>query len=81
MSVDACAGAEHLMQPYLDRALTAAEVERIDEHLRSCEYCNERYVFERRLREVVKDCCCGEAAPDGFVERLRRRCCGQGDAA
>ena len=53
MSVDPCHGAEHLIQPYLDRALTEAEVARIDGHLRECDYCNDRYIFERRLREVV----------------------------
>ncbi|HYX84425.1 MAG TPA: zf-HC2 domain-containing protein [Gaiellales bacterium] len=81
MSADPCRGAEHLMQPYLDRALTEVEVARIDEHLQTCGYCNERYVFERRLREVVKDCCCGDPVPSGFVDRLRLRCCGQDDAA
>ena len=53
----------------------------IDLHLRECDYCNDRYVFERRLREVVRDCCCGEVAPAGFVDRLRLRCCGQDDGA
>jgi mycothiol system anti-sigma-R factor len=81
MSVDPCHGAEHLLQPYLDRALNEAEVARVEGHLRECDYCNERYVFERRLREVVRDCCCGDPVPDGFVDRLRLRCCGQDDVA
>jgi mycothiol system anti-sigma-R factor len=81
VSVDSCHGAEHLLQPYLDRALTEAEVARIDAHLRECDYCNDRYIFERRLREVVRDCCCGDPAPAGFVDRLRLRCCGQDDVA
>ena len=72
MSVDPCHGAEHLIQPYLDRALTEAEVSRIDVHLRECDYCNDRYIFERRLREVVKDCCSGD--PAGRVSTGRLRC-------
>jgi hypothetical protein len=56
-------------------------VARIDGHLRECDYCNDRYIFERRLREVVRDCCAGEPAPAGFVDRLRLRCCGQDDVA
>ena len=81
MSADPCRGAEHMLQPYLDRALTEAEVAKIDAHLRDCAYCHERYVFEARLREVVKDCCSGEPVPAGFVDRLRLRCAGHGDAA
>ncbi len=78
--VDPCRGAEFLLQPYLDRALTEAEVVTIERHLTECGYCNERYVFERRLREQVRHCCCEEPAPAGLVERLRLRCCGHRDA-
>jgi mycothiol system anti-sigma-R factor len=74
MSVDPCRGAETLLQPYLDRRLTPTEVSSIERHLEECSYCNDRYVFERRLREQVKDCCCGDPAPAGLVERVRLRC-------
>lgn len=74
MSVDPCRGAETLLQPYLDRCLTETEVASIERHLESCPYCNDRYVFERRLRAQLKDCCCGEPAPAGLVERVRLRC-------
>jgi mycothiol system anti-sigma-R factor len=77
MSADPCRGAESLLQPYLDRVLTEAEVARIDGHLQDCSYCSERYVFERGLRTAVKTCCSEEPVPDGFVERLRRRCSDQ----
>jgi mycothiol system anti-sigma-R factor len=77
MSADPCRGAEHLLQPYLDRVLSTAEAARIDEHLRECAYCSERYRFERVVRSAVKERCCGEAVPAGFVERLRRRCSDQ----
>ena len=76
MSADPCRGAESLLQPYLDRVLTEAEVARIDGHLQECSYCSDRYVFERSLRTAVKSCC-DEPVPDGFVERLRRRCSDQ----
>ena len=64
-SAEACRGAEHMLQPYLDRALTEKEVSTVDIHLRECSYCNDRYVFERNLRATVKTCCCQDAAPDG----------------
>ena len=81
MSADPCRGVESMLQPYLDRVLTPDEAARIEQHLRECDYCNDRYIFERRLREVVRDCCTGEPAPAGFVDRLRLRCCGQDDVA
>lgn len=77
MSADPCHGAESMLQPYLDRVLTESEAARIDGHLRECSYCNDRYVFERGLRSVVKECCCEEPVPAGLVERLRRRCSDQ----
>jgi mycothiol system anti-sigma-R factor len=80
MSVDPCRGAEHLLQPYLDRALTEGEVATVESHLGECAYCNERYVFERQLREQVRHCCCEEPPPAGLVERLRLRCLGHADA-
>jgi anti-sigma factor (TIGR02949 family) len=77
MSADACRGAETMLQPYLDRVLTDAEAARVDAHLRGCDYCRDRYIFERGLRSAVKECCGGEPVPAGFVERLRRRCADQ----
>lgn len=74
MNADPCRGVEHLLQPYLDRALTETEVVTVERHLQDCTYCNDRYVFERTLRVAFKSCCCEERAPDGFVERLRLRC-------
>ncbi len=52
----------------------------VEGHLAECAYCNDRYVFERRLRVQVKDCCCGDPAPAGLVDRLRTRCCGHSAA-
>jgi mycothiol system anti-sigma-R factor len=80
MSVDPCQGAEHMLQPYLDRTLTEVEVTTIERHLAQCSYCNDRYVFERRLRDQVRVCCCDEPAPAGFVDRLRVRCRGHSAA-
>lgn len=77
MITDPCVGVEHLLQPYLDRALSEEEVRTVEQHLESCSYCNARYVFERELRETVRNCCCEEPAPPGLVDRLRLRCCGQ----
>lgn len=74
MSVDPCTGAEHSLQAYIDRVLTAAEMEAIDQHLRACAYCAERYRFESDLRSLVKRCCCEGGTPPGMVERLRERC-------
>lgn len=78
-SVDACRGVEHMLQPYLDRALTEKEVATVESHLSECSYCNDRYVFESQLRATVKNCCCDEPTPEGFVDRLRLRCSGHSE--
>jgi anti-sigma factor (TIGR02949 family) len=67
---DPCKGAEHRLQPYLDRVLTTDELTLIERHLAECSYCNERYVFEARLRDTVRRCCSAEV-PNDLVERLR----------
>ena len=74
MSADPAPAPSTCSSPILDRALTASEVLSIEEHLARCSYCNDRYVFERALREQLKSCCSQEQAPPGLVERVRLRC-------
>ena len=49
-----CAECEQLLQPYLDRVLTEAEVLEAEEHLDSCTYCRRAYRFEEELRMFVR---------------------------
>jgi hypothetical protein len=43
-----------VIQPYLDRELTEAEMKEAKGHLDECEYCGKRYRFEGSLRRYVR---------------------------
>ena len=45
MSHGPCEACEELLQGYLDRELTDAEVELAESHLDGCDYCRRRYRF------------------------------------
>ena len=46
-----CDKCEKLLQGYLDRELSAEEVEVAETHLDACDYCRRRYRFEETLRQ------------------------------
>ena len=49
-----CDKCEELMQPYLDRVLTDAEMFEAEAHLEHCSWCAKRYRFEEELRQYVR---------------------------
>jgi len=59
-----CDHCEELMQPYVDRVLTAEEHAEAERHLEGCSYCADRYRFEAELRIYVRDACCEEMSPE-----------------
>ena len=54
MAVDPCAKCEEVLQPYLDRELSNAEMLEAEAHLELCSYCRKRYRFEVSLRQYVR---------------------------
>ena len=50
-----CEKCEELLQPYLDRELSDAEVAEAERHLDTCSYCRKRYRFEEALRRFAAD--------------------------
>ena len=87
MSADPCRGAESLLQPYLDRALTRGRGRpRSSGHLRECSYCSDRYVFERQpaqrgqelllrragARRASSSGCARRCSDSGVVDVARR---------
>jgi anti-sigma factor (TIGR02949 family) len=66
---DDCEKCEELLQGFLDRELTAAEVALAESHLDGCSYCRRRYRFEESLRRYVK-LSASERMPPGLMERL-----------
>ena len=66
---DDCEKCEELLQGFLDRELTEAEVVLAESHLDGCDYCRRRYKFEASLRRYVK-LSAVERIPPGLMERL-----------
>jgi anti-sigma factor (TIGR02949 family) len=53
-AIDPCDWCEEVLQPYLDRDLTDAEMKEAERHLDGCSYCRKRYRFEESLRRYVR---------------------------
>jgi anti-sigma factor (TIGR02949 family) len=51
---DPCEWCEEVLQPFLDRELTNAEMREAEAHLDTCSYCRKRYKFEETLRRYVR---------------------------
>jgi anti-sigma factor (TIGR02949 family) len=52
--VDPCEKCEEMMQDYLDRELTEAEMQQAESHLDTCSHCRRRYRFEVSLRRYIR---------------------------
>jgi hypothetical protein len=64
-----CDKCEELLQGYLDRELSGAEVREAESHLDTCDYCRRRYRFEENLRMYVR-LSAVERMPPGLMEKL-----------
>ncbi len=64
-----CEKCEELLQGYLDRDLTAAEVVVAERHLDACDYCRRRYRFEETLRRYIR-LSASERMPAGLMAKL-----------
>jgi anti-sigma factor (TIGR02949 family) len=62
--VDPCEKCEELLQPFLDRELSDAELAEAEQHLDGCSYCRKRYRFEEELRRFVRQAAVEEMPPD-----------------
>jgi anti-sigma factor RsiW len=49
-----CRSVESLVTPYVDRELTAAEREHVEQHLRVCPPCHRRLAVERATRDLIR---------------------------
>jgi anti-sigma factor (TIGR02949 family) len=69
MSHADCEKCEQMLQPYLDRDLTDAEVQEAEGHLNGCDYCRRRYRFEAHLRRYIRTSA-AERMPAGLMAKL-----------
>jgi anti-sigma factor (TIGR02949 family) len=67
--VSDCDKCEQLLQGYLDRELSDAEVAEAELHLDGCDYCRRRYRFEETLRTYVRTSA-AERMPPGLMAKL-----------
>jgi anti-sigma factor RsiW len=67
---DPCDKCEQMMQPYIDRYLTDAEIKEAEEHLAGCAYCRKRYRFEVEFRTFVRQAVVEPMSPE-LKEKLR----------
>jgi anti-sigma factor RsiW len=67
--IDWCDKCEEMMQPFLDGALSDAEVAEAEWHLDKCSWCKRRYQFETRLRHYVR-VAASESMSPGLKEKL-----------
>lgn len=66
-----CDDAFHEVYSYLDDEISWFKAWRLRRHLKACEGCEQAYVFEQRLRLVVRTRL-REDIPPEFLARLRR---------
>ena len=67
---DPCAKCEEVLQPFLDRELSDAEVAEAEAHLDQCTYCRKRYRFEENLRTFVRQVVAAEPMPVELKQKL-----------
>ncbi len=66
-----CSEAIATMAPYLDRALSEAEIEEVRAHLSHCGCCGDAFRFEESILKFVRSGLKEEALPEGFEQRLQ----------
>jgi len=68
-----CAETVKLLGEFLDRELTACEVETVQGHLDRCPPCLNVYRFEERLKRLVKVHCVSDCAPSDLRAQIMAR--------
>lgn len=61
------------LDDYLDRALGADELARVEEHLATCAVCTAEYRFEEGVVSEVRSKVARIELPDGLMERISAR--------
>ena len=69
VEIDPCEKCEEMLQPYLDKQLSDAELAEAEAHLEGCSYCRRRYRFESHLRRYIR-ISASERMPAGLLAKL-----------
>jgi mycothiol system anti-sigma-R factor len=65
-----CAGAMDRLHEYVDRELTASELQEVRRHLDDCPPCQRHFDFEEQLKLLVHRKACPETAPATLLTRV-----------
>ena len=68
-----CVETVKLLGEFLDRELTACEVQTVQGHLDRCPPCLNVYRFEERVRRLVRVTCVSECAPSDLHQQIMAR--------
>ena len=61
--------AEHLFE-LLDAEMPEEQARRLDAHAADCPHCTQLTEAEKHLRELLREACCGQAAPESLRTRI-----------
>ena len=61
--------AEHLFE-LLDAEMPEEQARRLDAHAADCPNCTELTEAEKHLRELLREACCGQVAPESLRTRI-----------
>jgi len=68
-----CRDAEARLDQFVDRELTADEIEEVQHHLDSCPPCLQKFRYESQVRRLVR-LACSELAPSSLRMRIIVEC-------
>jgi anti-sigma factor (TIGR02949 family) len=66
------------LDDFVDRSLSPAELELVEEHLLECVECADKYRFETSLVDAVRDRLSRIAAPESLLQTIRDRLASDG---
>jgi anti-sigma factor RsiW len=61
------------LDDYVDRALSPADLELVEEHLLECVKCAAKFRFEASMLDAIRDRLSRISAPEGLLRSIRER--------
>ena len=68
-----CSEMVRRLDDFVDRALSPADLELVEEHLLECMKCAEKFRFEVSLMDALRERLSRIAAPEGLLRKIRER--------
>jgi mycothiol system anti-sigma-R factor len=68
-----CEEAIKKLYEYLDHELDHATSDQVEKHIDICKICCDQLEFEKRMKKIVHESCCGHKAPPILKEKILDR--------